>query len=141
MGLCGGKKTYAAPAAEEKVEAEEDEATRVKNRRASLVAVQDRYGEDNDRALRVTSQGGNSAAVDTLLRAGADTNSQHRDGWSALMWASMPVAFCGTPDCNESAALHSYGLDSDCRSVLHDPTTGRATSTSCSSCWTAARPS
>ena len=28
-----------------------------------------------------------------------------------------------TPDCNESAALHSYGLESHCRSVLCDPTT------------------
>ena len=26
-----------------------------------------------------------------------------------------PSQFCGTPDCNESAALHSYGLDSYCR--------------------------
>ena len=26
-----------------------------------------------------------------------------------------PVAVRGTPDCNESAALHSYGLDSHCR--------------------------
>ena len=26
-----------------------------------------------------------------------------------------PSQFRGTPDCNESAALHSYGLDSHCR--------------------------
>ena len=35
-----------------------------------------------------------------------------------------PSWFCGTPDCNESAALHSYGLDSHCRPVLRDPMTG-----------------
>ena len=34
------------------------------------------------------------------------------------------VQFRGTPDCNESAALHSYGLDAHCRSVLRNPTTG-----------------
>ena len=37
-----------------------------------------------------------------------------------------PSQFRGTPDRNESAALHSYGLDSHCRSMLRDPTTGRA---------------
>ena len=37
------------------------------------------------------------------------------------------LKFRGTPDCNESAALHSYGLESHCRSVLRDPTTGRST--------------
>ena len=26
-----------------------------------------------------------------------------------------PSKFCGTPDYNESAALHSYGLDFHCR--------------------------
>ena len=26
-----------------------------------------------------------------------------------------PSQFRGTPDCNESAALHSYGLDAHCR--------------------------
>ena len=31
---------------------------------------------------------------------------------------------CGTPDCNESAVLHSYDLDAHCRSVLCDPVTG-----------------
>ena len=34
------------------------------------------------------------------------------------------LQFRGTPDCNESAALHSYGLDAHCRSVLRDPVTG-----------------
>ena len=28
---------------------------------------------------------------------------------------SCPSQFRGTPDCNESAALHSYGLDAHCR--------------------------
>ena len=35
-----------------------------------------------------------------------------------------PSQFRGTPDCNESAVLHSYGLDAHCRSVLCVPTTG-----------------
>ena len=35
-----------------------------------------------------------------------------------------PSKFCGTPDCNESAASHSYGLDTHCRSVIRDPPTG-----------------
>jgi len=35
-----------------------------------------------------------------------------------------PSKFCGTPDYNESAASHSYGLESHCRSVLRDPVTG-----------------
>ena len=41
-------------------------------------------------------------------------------------WQSRPgpSQFRGTPDCNESAALHSYGLDAHCRSVLRDPVTG-----------------
>ena len=38
--------------------------------------------------------------------------------------ARRPSQFCGTPDCNEGAALHSHGLDAHCRSVLRDPTTG-----------------
>ena len=36
-----------------------------------------------------------------------------------LPWSTGPSTFCpqfcGTPDCNESAALHSYGLDAHCR--------------------------
>ena len=36
-----------------------------------------------------------------------------------------PSKFRGTPDCNESAALHSYGLDAHCRPVLRNPTTGQ----------------
>ena len=34
-----------------------------------------------------------------------------------------PSKFRGTPDCNEGAALHSYGLESHCRSVLRNPMT------------------
>ena len=42
-----------------------------------------------------------------------------------------PSKLCGTPDCNESAALHSYGLDAHCRSVLREPTTGRTAPRGC----------
>ena len=35
-----------------------------------------------------------------------------------------PSKFRGTPGCNESAALHSYGTDAHCRSVLREPMTG-----------------
>ena len=35
-----------------------------------------------------------------------------------------PSTFRGTPDCNESAALHSYGRDAHYRPVLCDPMTG-----------------
>ena len=50
-----------------------------------------------------------------------------------------PSTFRGTPDCNESAALHSYGLESHCRPVLCDPVTGRTCTSSartskCSTC-------
>ena len=42
----------------------------------------------------------------------------------AVDTAEGPSKFRGTPDCNESAALHSSGLDAHCRSVLRNPTTG-----------------
>ena len=45
---------------------------------------------------------------------------------TALMEYWPAQKFRGTPFCNESAALHSSGLESHCRSVLRDPTTGRA---------------
>ena len=36
-----------------------------------------------------------------------------------------PSKFRGTPECNESAALHSYGLDAHCCSVFCNSTTGK----------------
>ena len=88
MGICGSaKKTYAAaPAAAEEAK---EAPKRIVQRRMSLVEVQQRYGENNEPALRVAAQGGNMAAIETLLRAGTSPNSRHKDGWSGLMWASM----------------------------------------------------
>ena len=37
------------------------------------------------------------------------------DYTGAFPLMNSPSKFCGTPDCNESAVLHSYGLDSHCR--------------------------
>ena len=66
MGICGSaKKTYAAaPAAAEEAK---EEPKRIVQRRMSLVEVQQRYGENNEPALRVAAQGGNTAAIETLL--------------------------------------------------------------------------
>ena len=45
-------------------------------------------------------------------------------GLAALKMGYCPSKFRGTPDYNENAALHSYGLDAHCRSVLRNPDTG-----------------
>ena len=48
------------------------------------------------------------------------TGKRGERGASAAMWRMMisPSKVRGTPDYNESAALHSYGLGSHCRAVL-----------------------
>ena len=62
-----------------------------------------------------TAGGGGGAGNDN--EGGAGGGASGKDGHG-------PSKFRGTPDCNESAALHSYGLDAHCRSVLRNPATG-----------------
>ena len=41
------------------------------------------------RAVADAARAGDRAAVDKLLRAGADVNAPHGDGMTALHWAAM----------------------------------------------------
>ena len=51
-----------------------------------------------------------------------------KDGNGFISAAEPVELFCGTPDYNKSAALHSCGLNAHCRSVaLQSPPTGCAT--------------
>ena len=50
-----------------------------------------------------------------FLRNDAGTPKASGFGDTVESWMNGPSQFRRTPDCNESAALHSYGLDSHCR--------------------------
>ena len=67
-------------------------------------------------ATNLPSMDGNKAKNDPYVdvRLGEAEHDYRQKGDGLGVKKYCPSQFRGTPDCNESAALHSYGLDAHC---------------------------